>query len=85
MTRHANGGDGLMIAHSFFVSEKPHVIPFPADLQHVAKFELTIGERGSGNWHFTIGDTLEEALPRFAEIVAQQRWYDAHHARSWSE
>lgn len=74
-----------MIAHSFFVSEKPRVIPFPTGLHDIAKFELTIGERGGGNWHFTIGDDLDEALPRFAEIVARQRWHDAHYGRSWSE
>lgn len=68
-----------------FVSEKPRVHPLPANLQHHAKFELTIGEQDSGNWHFTIGDDLDEALPRFAQIVAEQRWYDAHHGRSWSE
>lgn len=51
----------------------------------VAKFEITLGERGSDDFHMTIGDTLEETLPRFAEIVNRFRVYDALHARSWSE
>lgn len=71
-----------MIAHRF-VSEKPRVIPWPADLHRIAKFELSLGE--GDDHHFTVGDTLEEALPRFAEMVAEQRLYAMHRARSWSE
>lgn len=73
-----------MITHPF-VAEKPRVTPLPAHLQDVAKFKISIGEQGANDWHWTIGDTLEEALPRFAEIVARQRWQDAHYARSWIE
>jgi len=73
-----------MIPHRF-IAEKPRVTPWPEHLHHVAKFELSIGERGTDDFHCTIGNTLEEALPRFAEIVARQRLYDLHRARSWSE
>lgn len=68
-----------------FISEKPRVRPWPERLRDSAKFEITLGERGSDDFHFTIGDTIEETLPRFAEIVARDRLYDAHRARSWSE
>ena len=74
-----------MIAHPF-VAEKPRVIPLSADLQRRGRmFILELGERGTDDFQQTIGETLEEALPRFAEIVARNRLYDAHHARSWSE
>lgn len=68
-----------------FVSDRPHITPWPERLHDVARFEVTLGERGGDDYHVTIGDTLEETLPRFAEIVSRDRLQDAHRARSWDE
>src|SRR4051812_35901075 len=68
-----------------FVAERPRVTPLPARLHDVAKFEVTLGQRGDDDYHVTIGSTLDETLPRFAGIVNRERVYAAHRARSWSE
>jgi hypothetical protein len=70
------------VRYGRFVSEKPRVTPWPASLRDTAKFEVRLGEREDDDYHVTIGDTLEETLPRFAEIVSRQRLYAAHRARS---
>ena len=75
----------LLISHRF-VFEKPRMIQLPADLQRRGRmFILELGKCGDDDYQVTIGETLEEALPRFAEIVARNRLSDAHRARSWSE
>jgi hypothetical protein len=73
------------VRYGRFISEKPRVIPWPERLFDHARFEMTLGELGGDDYHVTIGDDIEETLERLAGIVARDRVYDAHHARSWSE
>lgn len=70
-----------------FISEKPRIVPWPESLRakYRWRFEASIGEPETDDFASWPGVTIEDAVARLAEVVAQSRLYDAHRARSWSE